>query len=124
MLKPVQTFLLALLGVFAPIKAAVAVVCILVIADLILGILAARKRGETITSAGLRRSVSKLFIYETALALGFLTEIALTGDSFPVSKIVSAIIGLTELTSCIENLNEISGTDLLKALLSKLGSKS
>lgn len=117
-----QALFLSTLSVFAPIKAVIVTTLVLVLADLILGVLAAKKRGELLTSAGLRRTITKIFVYETALMLAFLTEQYLTGELVPVCKIVSSFIGLVELKSCTENLNEISGGSLLKVLLEKLGS--
>jgi len=118
-MKHVPTFILAIVTVFAPIQAALATVMVLIIVDLATGIAAAKKRKEAITSSGLKRTVIKFFIYETALILAFLCGQYLI-DILPVVKIVSTFIGLTELKSCYENLNEISGGDLLKQLISKL----
>lgn len=114
--------IMALLTLFAPIKAMMIATGALVVADFILGLVAALKRKESISSAGIRRTVTKMFVFQALLVLGFVVETYLTGDSVPVIKISSAFIGLTELTSILENLNEISGGNLLKALISKLGS--
>lgn len=118
--KHLSHLLLGALAVLAPIQGAVVVCTLLVISDLITGILAAKKQGKAITSGGLRQSIVKLYIYETALILAFLTETMLTGPAFPISKIVSAFIGITELTSNLENLNIISGQDLLETVLSRI----
>lgn len=111
-----------LAGIFAPAKAMILTSTVLITVDLITGILAARKQSIPITSAGLRRTVTKLFVYEAAILLGFLTEQYLTGPGIPVSNIVASFIGLTELLSCMENLNIIGGNDLLKSIIDKLGS--
>lgn len=117
-----KTILLSTLAVFAPIKAALATVLVLIVADLALGIWAAKKRGELITSAGLRRTVVKLVVYEVAVLLSFLAQQYLTGELVPVMQLTTAYIGLVEVKSVVENLNEISGTSLLKSLLDKLNS--
>lgn len=119
-MKALETLLLACIAVFAPIKAAILTVVVLVIADLITGMLAAKKRGEKITSAGIKRTVGKVLLYETALCLGFIVQQYLTGDILPASKLVSAIIGLAELKSVLENLDSLSGTSLYKVLLSRI----
>ena len=90
--------------------------------DLVLGVMAARKRGEKITSLGFRRTIVKLSIYEVAIMLGFLCETYMTGDLVPISKIIAGFIGITEMKSLMENLNEVSGTDLLKDIISRLAS--
>lgn len=109
-------------AVFAPIKATIITVGIVIAVDLITGIFAARKRGETITSAALRRSLSKALIYQTAVLTGFLIETYLMGNSIPITNIVGGLIGSVEALSIYENLNTISGTKLFSSLISILGS--
>src|ERR1017187_5779843 len=101
-MKWLLNMLLASLAVLVPVKAALIVVGILVFSDLILGVIAARKRGELISSAGFRRTITKLFVYEVAIILGFLTETYLMGPFVPVVKIITAFIGITELKSIME----------------------
>ncbi|WP_374028339.1 phage holin family protein [Bdellovibrio bacteriovorus] len=116
---------LALTGllVFAPIKAVIITVGVLIFADMILGIMAARKRGEAITSAGMRRSVTKMFVYQSAVMTGFLVETFLLGGLIPVNKLVGGVIGVVEFKSLLENVTEITGTDF-KEIIRKLGSKN
>lgn len=114
--------ILSALSVFAPIKGMIITVFISIIVDLITGILAAKKRGEKITSAALRRSVSKLLIYETALLVSFLVETYLLSDSIPITKLVGGILGSVEMLSIYENLNVVSGNNLFGRLISLLGS--
>lgn len=123
-MKPYAVFIVALLSILAPIKAAMITALVLVIADTVTGIIAARQRKEPLTSAEFRRAVSKLVIYQACMILGFLTETYLTGDMVPVSKICCAFVGITEIKSIIENLNSISGGSLLANLISKLNSSN
>lgn len=109
-------------AIFAPAKGMILTSLVLIIVDLITGIMAARKIGTPITSAGIRRTVSKLFIYEMAIVMAFLVQTYMTGDTVPVSSIVTGMIGLTELTSVLENMNTIGGGAILKAILDKIGS--
>lgn len=118
-----KLFILSILAVFAPAKPMLVTVGVLVIVDLITGILAARKRGEPITSSGLRRTVAKMFIFQAAVLMAFLTETYMTGDLVPVCKIVSAFIGLVEYTSILENLNEINGSPIFQRLIRMLSKK-
>ena len=120
----IKAFSLALLSVFAPIKGIMLTAFALVVVDLITGLLAAKKQGTPITSAAFSRTLIKTAIYQTAIVMGFITETYLTGDMFPVSKIITSYIGMTELLSLIENLNIISGGSLMKTLISKLGSQN
>lgn len=119
-MKYLEAFLLATLAVFAPLKAMALTICVLVIVDLIIGVSASHKRKEKITSAGFKRTVGKLLLYYTALGATFLVQTNLIGDDLPALKIVSALIGLTELKSVLENLDSISGTSLFQSLVSKI----
>jgi phage-related holin len=123
-MKFLGNLLLSILAVLAPIKAVMISAAVLVVADLILGIVAAIKRGEKITSAGFRRTISKLFVYEMAVVLGFICEKYLISGTVPLSKIMSAYIGLTEMKSIVENLDSINGKPIFKDIISKLGSQN
>ena len=120
----VKAFLLSILAVFFPIKAALITVFVLIAADLIFGLMAAKKRGEPITSSGFRRTLTKFLVYEVAVMLAFLAQQYLTGEMIPVEQITAAYIGLVEIKSVMENLNDISGGSILKSLLDKLNSEN
>jgi phage-related holin len=106
--------------VFAPVKATLITVMVLTIADLISGIMAARKERKKITSSGLKRTIIKTTVYEAVIMLGFLTEKYMTGDAIPVVKILAGFIGLTELKSVMENIERISGMSIIKLLIDRL----
>ncbi len=119
-----KTLALSILAVFAPIKAAIITILVLVMVDLITGISAAKKRKDPITSAGFRRTIVKLVVYEGAMMLGFIAQKYLMEDSVPVANIISGFIGITELKSCLENMNTLSGTNVLETIVNKLGSEN
>lgn len=114
---------LSILAVFAPIKMIIITVGVLIFADMFLGIWAAHKRGEDITSAGMRRSVSKLTVYQVAILTGFLVETYLLGGLISITSLVAGVIGTVEVVSLLENAQEITGTDF-RAIIKKLGSKN
>jgi hypothetical protein len=122
----VKEFLIKLmwvtLTVMAPAQGMMVTALVLILADLATGVMAARKRKEKITSAGIRRTVSKILVYETAIALAFLAQTYMTGETVPVCNIVTGLIGMTEFLSVLENLNSISGKNLLKTMIDKVGS--
>lgn len=120
MLKYVEALLLSLIAVFAPVKAAVITAFVLVIIDFITGVWAANKRGEVITSSGFKRTVGKILLYETSICVAFLVETYLTGALLPAAKLVTALVGMAELKSVMENLSSISGSDFAKAVLTKI----
>ena len=90
-------------------------VLFLVVTDLFTGIWAAKKRGEKVTSWGMRKTVSKLLAYEIAIVLAFVMESALV-PALPVVKAVAGFIGAIEFKSGMENLSRILGVDLLVAV--------
>lgn len=119
--KWLKASLLSMAAIFAPIQSLLMTTGIMIFIDFITGVLAAKKRGEPITSAGFRRSLTKIFVYEAALMLAFLAETYMS-DILPFVKMAAAMISIVELKSIYENLNGISGEDLLKGLIDKLGS--
>lgn len=114
--------LMAGMAVFAPIKGAIVTVICLTIMDLITGIIAAKKRGEPLTSAGLARTVVKIAVYQVATLCAFLAQKYLILDVMPICTLVTSLIGLTELKSVLENLDSISGGSFFKVIISKLNS--
>jgi hypothetical protein len=113
---------LSALAVFAPIKALFLVTGILILSDLFTGILAARKRGQKISSAAMRRTITKVFVYQCAIGIGFLIETYMLDGFVPVSKIAAGLISLVEGKSIFENLDVINGHPIFKTLVEKLGS--
>lgn len=110
------------LSLLAPIYVIMGVVGFLIFTDLILGIIAANKRGELITSFAMRRTVSKLLVYQLVLISGFLCETYLLGGIIPITKLAGSVIGLVEIKSILENANDISGEPLFQKILKALGS--
>lgn len=119
-----QQLLIASLAALAPIKAIIVSVGILILADLITGIMAAHKRGEKISSAAMRRTISKMFVYQLTVISGFLLEKYLLDGVLPIAKIVAGVIGMVEFKSMLENVNKITGLDLLSEFIKKIGSKN
>lgn len=111
----------SILAFFAPVHALICVVFALILLDLVTGIWAAMRRGEKIKSAGIRRTVSKLFVYELAIVIGFLLQYMLK-DFIPVANLVAGVIALVESKSLFENLGTIYGEDIFRSILTRLGS--
>lgn len=119
-----KAILVSLFVILAPIHAVMATAVVLIIADLIFGVLAAYKRKEHITSAALRRTVSKVVVYEAALVLGYLAQHYMLADSLPLAKLAAAAIAMTEMKSIVENLNQLNGSNLFATITSILGSQN
>lgn len=112
----------AIVTVLAPIHAIMVVVFFLIMTDLIFGIWAAVKRGERITSSAMRRTISKILVYETVLIAAFVFEFFLLGGTLFVVKLTAAIIGAVEMKSLLESANDITGTNIFKEVIKKIGS--
>lgn len=103
-----------------PVRPAMAAALCLPLTDLALGLIAAHKAKTPITSSGLKRTVAKILMYQVAIILAFAVEVNLMGDLVPTVKIVTGLIGATELKSCLEHLEELSGMPLFESILSRL----
>jgi len=113
-----------ILVIIAPIQAVMLTVGVLVLIDVVTGVWAAFKRSELIKSAALRRTVSKMIIYQIAIISGFLIQQYVLQNEVPITKVVAGFISLVELKSILENSNTILGHDIFKTLIKKLGSRN
>lgn len=120
--KYLGNLILAGLAALAPIKPVMITVGALIVMDLVAGVAAAIKRKESIRSAALRRTVSKMLVYQVAVISGFLCETYLIDHALPVSKLVAGMIGAVELKSILENVNEVNGSPIFDKLIKSLGS--
>lgn len=109
-LELASKFLSMLLVVLMPIRPVMIAVSVLVIADMITGVLAARKEGKRITSSGFKKTISKTLAYQSAIVVSFVIETYLM-EGIPAVKVVAALIALTEGKSFFENLHRITGVD-------------
>lgn len=123
-MKHVINAAVVLAAIFSPAKEMILASLALIVLDLITGLWAAKKQQIPITSGGIRRTVTKLFVYESAILIGYIAQHYLMQDKVPIASIISGFIGMTETLSCLENINIIGGGNLLKALLEKLNSQN
>lgn len=116
-----KALFLSVIAVFAPVHAVMFTVGFLIFADLITGIIAAHKRGEKITSAGVRRTISKMVVFQLAIMSAFLIETYIS-VGVPITKLAAATIALTELLSVMENVESVYGSPIFKSIIKKIGS--
>lgn len=113
-----------LVAFVAPIGHFIALALALVIVDFISGTKAARKRGDIITSAGYKRTVSKLLLYTAVILLAEgMRVVFFAGGVIPVTYIAAGFICATEFRSVLENVGAVTGTDVshvLRDLFDKL----
>lgn len=123
---PIKDYLIgvaiSLSAIFAPVKELIVVTIVLILVDLITGMLAARKKGNKLSSAGIRRTFTKFTVYLTGICIGWLVEHYMLEGFIPVSKIAAGLISVIEGKSVFENLDVINGNPIFTALIKKLGS--
>lgn len=109
----------AALNWLLPIKTFVAVTLLLVFADLITGIQAARKRSEAIHSRGFRRTALKFAMYCTAIVSAHGIEAVYFHD-FPMVFTISAYVAISEFWSILENVGTVTGVNVLESVRGRL----
>jgi uncharacterized membrane protein len=100
-----------LFSFFLPIKHFLIFTIFVVFADTVTGIMAARKRGELITSKGLYRTSQKVVTYFCGIMIFHGAGITF-GLPSQITYSVSFIIAATELFSISENIKSITGTNI------------
>jgi Bacteriophage holin family len=115
--KWLAPLVLAALAWLAPIHALLGLVGLLISIDFVLGIAAAVKKGEAITSKAMSRTVYKALGYQLAVITGFALE-SLVPGGIPVAKLCASAIGLVEAKSICESVQVLTGLNL-KGILAK-----
>lgn len=91
------------------------IVVFLVVCDLVTGLRAATKRGEVITSTGLRRTIEKIILYFIALLLSEGMKVVFV-PAAPVTYVTAFAIAITEFKSNIENIEAVTGVKVWEGL--------
>jgi uncharacterized membrane protein len=105
-----------LFSFFLPIKHFLIFTIFVVFADTVTGIMAARKRGEPITSKGLYRTSQKVVTYFCGIMIFHGASITF-GLPSQIVYSVSFLISFTELYSISENIKVITGVNLKTTIL-------
>ena len=119
-MKTLQAIALTAVAFLAPAKAVIITVAALTMVDLVLGVVASRRRGHKLTSKGLKHSVIKVAVYEVAVLLAYVVQNVLISPELPLMSMLTTLIGLTEMKSCLENLDIIYGEPFFKHMISRL----
>lgn len=122
----VEKYLIAaivwLFAFFSPIGAFVLATGLFVLCDLVTGIIAAKKRGESLESKKLFRSVAKFLVYGVAIIVAHTINF-LYIPSFPAVQLVAGFIAFVEVKSIDENIAVVTGYSILGVIVDKLKSK-
>lgn len=105
-----------LIALFAPIQGIMFTVGFLILMDTAFGIWKTRKLGEKITSRGLSKIISKMFLYEGAIIGFFLIDKFILGDIlfklFSIEHLLTKLVGLVlasvEVFSIDENYRAVN----------------
>jgi phage-related holin len=116
MINNISLILTFLAVYFAPAYPIMIGIGFLVTMDFITGILAAKKRGEIITSKKMRPTIMKGFGYMASILIAFIMQNIFLTD-MEVMKIVSGLVAMIELKSLDENLTDITGKSIFKQFL-------
>ena len=111
--------LLSAIAFLAPIHVLMASVGFLIFVDLVTGILAAKKRGEAITSRAMSRTIYKVVCYQLAVISGIVLEGLIPGG-LSIAKLCAGAVALVEFKSFLENVQTLTGVDLLTSVLAKV----
>ena len=120
----IAALLISCFAILAPVQPLILAVLVLVIADMVLGVSVAIKTNIPVTSKGLRNSIIKMMTYLVAIIAGYICEKYLLGDMLPVTKLFTAMIGISELKSVLENAEILTGNKLIHFLTEKLNAKN
>lgn len=107
--------LVILSTLFAPIQGIMFTVGFLIICDTIIGVWKAKKLGEKITSRGLSKIISKMFLYEGTIIMFFLIDKFILGDilfrffsiEWLLTKVVALVLASIEIFSIDENYRAV-----------------
>lgn len=115
----------AFLNFISPSADAMVGIFLLLLFDMITGILASRKRGETFEPGKSRKSLIKLICYLSAI-LGTLLyqKIYLSDLTYRLDFAIASLVAVTELGSSYRNIKEITGIDIFGAIKDHLQSKN
>lgn len=99
---------------FAPIWPFVLGSFLLVQIDYFIGVKAAKKRGEKITSKGMRRSIDKILIYMLFIIAAHVIDVLFKVPFSPLSYISALAVARVEFFSIDENVNQLTGVSVWK----------
>lgn len=115
-----SSLVLAALAWLAPIHTLMALVGLLIGIDFVLGVAAAVKRGEKLTSKAMSRTIYKSLGYQLAVITGFVLESLVPVAGLPIAKLCASAIALVEAKSIVESVRDLTGLDL-RAVIAKVG---
>lgn len=96
---------------------AIIAIAMLMVMDTVLGMAAAWKEGQDISSKRFSRAVLKGIVYFTAISAGYFADLTIPFDVIQATMV--AFVGVTEFISILENIGRL-GYQTPKKLLNQL----
>lgn len=122
MKEVMEKYLLAisvyLLSYFSPAFPLMLAIGFFLVADFVTGMMAAKKRGEILTSKKMRPTITKGIGYMIAILVAHVFQKNFL-SGIEVLKIVSGLIAFIEVKSLDENFRDITGKSLFKQFMTK-----
>jgi hypothetical protein len=115
--------LLTIVSFFTPIHQLLFLTTVLIAADFVTGVAASLRTGKRFTSSRVGATLVKVAVYSIGLCTSYIVETHFVKE-LPVVRMLASLVGLRELLSIFENLNIVSGQNLLTALINKVQSDS
>jgi uncharacterized membrane protein len=97
---------------FAPVASMISCVLILILFDFLTGMYASYRLKIPIVSHRLRKTIEKFVLYSTSILLGWMFQLQFAEWS-NLAQAISGFIAATELLSVYENVNKITGLNIL-----------
>jgi hypothetical protein len=127
-----KAILLALGSFFLPIQPLLLLVGIFILSDTILGVWAAYKGGEEITSRKLSGIIPKMLLYQAAVLVGYTLDYFLVSEftllvisvKLLMTKLIAMTLIFIEVLSINENFEVITNKNLFKEFKSLLSRSS
>lgn len=104
----------------APIRPAMACALFLPLCNLVLTFLVAYKTKQPYPWVSIRKAAIKTGLYLSGTILAFVTETYMTGPLVPCIHLVTGLIGVTELRSCLTQLDALNSTPVFSNILTKI----
>ena len=102
----------AVMAYFAPVSSMIHLVLIFITIDFLTGIYASYRNKTKIVSHRLRNTVEKFVLYSSAILLGWMFQVEFANWA-NLAQIIAGFIAGSELISIYENINHITGLNIL-----------
>lgn len=122
LINNLHNLILATIAVISPVKELLLVVGFLIVADFIVGLFRAYRKGEEITSRKMGNTISKILLYNIMILSVYFLDHYLLKTGLKLEKIAASLIAIVECKSLDESFKTLFGWsifDKLKKIISR-----